>query len=84
MSMKPSGLFEIIGTVATFEQRFDTKMQESVQKGGTADGINYQIEYWANLADALAYTLFRSNEKISKRACRRAWLHRSVNQDPTQ
>lgn len=57
MSMKPSGLFEIIGTVSTFQQRFDAKMQESVQKGGTADGVNYEIEYWANLADALAYTM---------------------------
>jgi hypothetical protein len=55
--MTSSGLLGVMGTMATFVQKFNAKNEESMQKGGTADGINQEIEYWANLADALVYTM---------------------------
>jgi len=55
--MKIGGALEVITGLNTFNSRFDELMDESFKSGGTANGVNMEIEYWANFFDALAYTV---------------------------
>ncbi len=54
--MTKGGVIGLVANIATFLDRFDTLQNESVNKGGIAAGVNPEIEYYANLANALAYT----------------------------
>ncbi len=46
----------LIYSLSIFKNRFEKLQNESLQKGGTANGINHQIEYYSNVANAVVYT----------------------------
>ncbi len=53
---KANGALSVLTAEATFLDRFNTNQEQSRAKGGAYDGINQEIEWYADLVDALVYT----------------------------
>ena len=53
---KTSATLDVIYNLSMFKDKFEQLENESLNKGGTANGINQQVEYYANLANAVVYT----------------------------
>ncbi len=50
---KTSATLDVIYNLSMFKDKFEQLENESLNKGGTANGINQQVEYYANLANAV-------------------------------